>query len=97
MRDDSKRLYDEVVELTGLSRIIAQGTIGRALEKVNAKIETATVDDYLDAMPELRKRIAGFLPSIETRQKLRDFEESLKARAGYTSGANRLPEDDQSR
>lgn len=84
VHDDPKQLYDEVVELTGLSTIIAQGTIGRALEKVNATIETATVVDYLEAMPELRKRIAGFLPTVETRRKLRDFERQLKMRAGHS-------------
>ncbi len=84
MQDDSKLLYDEVVELTGLSKIIAQGTIGRALEKVDASIDTATIDNYIEAMPELRRRIAGFLPSVETRKRLRDFERSLRMRAGQS-------------
>jgi hypothetical protein len=82
----SPNLLEEVIELTGLARIIARGTVNRALESVGADVENATPEDYVAALPELRKRIAAFITAADASKKLDAMERRLRRRAGVVTG-----------
>lgn len=92
-REESERLFEEVAAVTGLAKIIARGTIQRALATVHASVETATPEDYVAAMPELRKKLAAFVDDLETRQRLDRLERQLSIRAGLISARIQLRHD----
>ena len=77
-------LFAEVVEVTGVSSIIARGTVQRALATVRATIETATDEDYVEAMPQLRKKLAPFVDK-DALGRLEKLERRMAMRAGLIS------------
>ena len=88
--DGPEKLFEEVVAVTGLAKIIARGTIQRALATVSADVETATPEDYVAAMPELRKKLAAFVDDLDARKRLDRLERQLMLRAGMITGRIQL-------
>jgi formiminotetrahydrofolate cyclodeaminase len=82
-------LFAEVVEVTGVSTIVARSTIQRALATVKASIETATEEDYVEAMPQLRQKLAPFVDR-EALGRLEKLEHRLAMRAGMISARIQL-------
>jgi hypothetical protein len=73
---DGRRLFDEVVGSSGLAAWIGPGTVQRALHSVGAvSPDTAGVDHYRRALPQLKARMAIYLSSSELDQRMRAIEQ----------------------
>jgi hypothetical protein len=71
-------LFEKVVERTGLASFIGPGTVERALLAAGVEsVEAATADDYRRAMPQLRRRMAVYLPPDGLERQVRKLEELL--------------------
>jgi hypothetical protein len=77
-----RKLFEAVVERTGLASFIGPGAVVRALASVGALPDEATVDDYRRAMPQLRGRMSVYLNVSEVERHVRDIEELLAPRGG---------------
>jgi hypothetical protein len=58
----------QILELCGLSRLLAPGLLRRALADVGAATPP-TADDLLRALPQLECRMRAYLPPLEVRQR----------------------------
>ena len=72
--------FDDIVDATGLSKIIARGIVERALAVVGTSIQAATEADYVRAMPVLRGRLAAFV-DVDALHRLDALALRLRARA----------------
>ena len=88
--EGAEKLFEEVAAVTGLSKIIARGTIQRALATVSANVETATPEDYVAAMPELRRKVAAFVDDRDTIKRIDRLERQLMIRAGMITARIQL-------
>lgn len=73
----SEELFDRVVELSGLSRIIAPGTVRRALLDAGLEPSFATADGYRQITDRLDARMRAYLSGRETEQRIRSIREFL--------------------
>jgi hypothetical protein len=72
-----RKLFDAVVDRTGLASFIGPGAVERALANVGASPDVATVGDYRRALPQLHRRMAIYLKAPELDQRLRAIEDLL--------------------
>ncbi|HEY5956307.1 MAG TPA: hypothetical protein VIV60_07135 [Polyangiaceae bacterium] len=76
---DAEELFEEVVARTGLASFIGPGVVKRALQSVGVyRIEDATREDYRQALPVLRARMATYLSSEPLDARLRDIGSLLR-------------------
>jgi hypothetical protein len=66
-----RALFQKVVEMCGVSGVLGPGLVRRALQNGEAAPEDAGPEDYQQALPELRKRLATYLPPDEADRRLR--------------------------
>lgn len=75
-----RALFDGVCARSGLAAMIGPGTVQRALSSVGvASPELARPDDYRRALPQMRQRMAFYLPPEELEQRTLDIEALLAA------------------
>jgi|RhiMethySRZTD1v2_1073278.scaffolds.fasta_scaffold1439592_2 hypothetical protein len=72
-------LFEEVVKLTGLSLLLAAGTVRRALEEAGVDPKQARRDDYLTVLASLKRRLMVYLPEPVAEMRIRDIENLLLA------------------
>jgi hypothetical protein len=73
------RLFDEIVARTGLAATIGPGTLQRALSSVGVPMPSAArPDDFRRALPQIRARMAIYLPPVDVERNLRAIEALLK-------------------
>lgn len=73
----SDELFDGVVALSGLSRIIAPGTVRRALLDAGLEPRFATAESYRSIASRLDARLRAYLSARETEQRMRSIHEFL--------------------
>jgi hypothetical protein len=74
----SRALFEGVCARSGLAAMIGPGTVQRALTSVGvATLDDAGPDDYRRALPQLRQRMAFYLPPEELERRTRDIEALL--------------------
>ena len=79
-REPGKALFEDVVQATGLALMIGPGAVQRALAAVGVREpERATVDDYRRALPQLKSRMAFYLPPVELDKQLAALEAVLSS------------------
>jgi len=77
---DLRDLFEEVVVRTGLASFIGPGVVRRALNSVGIyRVEDATREDYIRALPALRARMATYLSSEQLETRLRDIGSLLRS------------------
>lgn len=62
-------LFDEVVALTGVSRVLAPGMVTRALADGGVSVADATAHDYEEALPRLKARLKAYLPPEQAEER----------------------------
>ena len=73
-----KALFDAVASCSGLASWIGPGTVQRALSSVGiSSFSDAVAADYRRAMPQLRARMAMYLPPAELDHRCRQIEALL--------------------
>ena len=73
-----KALFDAVASCSGLASWIGPGTVQRALSSVGvSSFSNAVAADYQRAMPQLRARMAMYLPPAELELRCRQLEALL--------------------
>ncbi len=70
----NEQLFDRVVELCGLSALLAPGVVQRALSDVGSARNRALPSDYRLALPKIRARMAVYLSLEEITQRMPDLE-----------------------
>jgi hypothetical protein len=76
---DSPDLFEGMVARTGLASFIGPGVVRRALNSVGIyRVEDATREDYIRALPALRARMATYLSSEQLDARLRDIGSLLR-------------------
>jgi hypothetical protein len=80
---DSQELFAKVLSLCGLSPIIGVGAIRRSLNDIGVEPESATINDYCNALPRLEVRLRAFMPEPEVALKRRQI---LRLREATQSG-----------
>jgi hypothetical protein len=74
-RAPGRKLFEEIAAATGLSVVIGPGAVQRALAAVGVSaVELATVEDYRRALPQLKSRMAFYLPPADLERRLADLE-----------------------
>ncbi len=74
----SRALFEEVVARSGLSAVIGPGAVQRALHAVGVDTpDAAGAGDYKRALPQLKARMAVYLPADEVERRIRDIEAAL--------------------
>ncbi len=64
----SEGLEEQILELCGLSSLLAPGLLRRALADVGAATPPSA-EDLLRALPQLECRMRAYLPPLEVRQR----------------------------
>ena len=72
-----RKLFEQVVDRTGLASFIGPGAVERALANVGASPEEATFGDFRRALPQLHKRMSIYLKPPELDERLRAIEQLL--------------------
>jgi hypothetical protein len=84
VRNERQAVTDElfwaVVDLTGLTPLLAPGTVRRALRDVGITPTEATAVDMLRALPCLKARLAAFLSEEEVARHAQRIESFLRSR-----------------
>jgi hypothetical protein len=70
-------LLNAIAELTGLTPLLAPGTVRRALRDAGVDPTYATVDDILRALPSLTARMRAFQSEGEARARAQRIESLL--------------------
>jgi hypothetical protein len=73
----AEELFDRVVELSGLSRIIGPGTVRRALLDAGLEPSFATAEGYRSIASRLDARLRAYLSAREAQQRMRSIQEFL--------------------
>jgi hypothetical protein len=74
-----RSLFDQVVAASGLAAMLGPGIVVRALASAGvSEPERARPEDYRRALPELRARMAIYLPAGELEQRLKAIESLLR-------------------
>jgi hypothetical protein len=74
----ARELFESVCARSGLAAMIGPGTVQRALSSVGvASPDAALPDDYRRALPQLKQRMAFYLPPDELARRARDIEAVL--------------------
>lgn len=73
----SEELFDKVVELSGLSRIIGPGTVRRALLDAGLEPSFATAESYRSITNRLDARLRAYLSGREAAERMRSIKEFL--------------------
>jgi len=66
--DGREGLEQQLIELCGLSPLLAPGLLRRALADVGAATPPSA-DDLLRALPQIECRMRAYLPPLEVRQR----------------------------
>lgn len=74
---DSRTLFRQISSASGLSPILAPGTLRRALRDVDADPATATPSDYYRALPALGLRLRVYLPEREAETRIEKIRRIL--------------------
>jgi hypothetical protein len=73
-----RALFEAIVATSGLAATIGPGTVQRALGSVGVLFpDRARPEDYRRALPQLRARMAIYLPPSELDQRLTQIEALL--------------------
>jgi hypothetical protein len=73
----SEELFERVVELSGLSRIIGPGTVRRALLDAGLEPSFATAEGYRAITSRLEARLRAYLSGREAEQRVRSIQAFL--------------------
>ena len=89
-------LFEKVVELCGVSAVLAPGLVRRALLDGKVAVPDATAADYRAALPRLVARLRAYLPEDEAQRRSRRISTMLTG-LDAPSGETTLPvfEDDE--
>ncbi|HKO92533.1 MAG TPA: hypothetical protein VJU61_15335 [Polyangiaceae bacterium] len=71
-------LEREIIQLCGLSKMLAPGLLRRALADVNAA-DPPTADDVLRALPMIETRMRAYLPAAEVRERSAQMQRLLSS------------------
>jgi hypothetical protein len=75
-----RKLFEEIVEHSGLASWIGPGTVMRALKSIGvASPDVSQADDYRRALPQLKARMASYLPAHELDSRVQKIEALLKS------------------
>jgi hypothetical protein len=74
-------LEQQILELCGLSRLLAPGLLRRALADVDAATPP-TASDLLRALPQIECRMRAYLPALEVRQRSARMRALLTGQSG---------------
>ena len=74
-------LEQQIVQLCGLSKLLAPGLLRRALADVNAATPP-TPEDVLRALPMIETRMRAYLPPMEVRERSFKMRQLLAALTG---------------
>lgn len=72
-------LFERVVEMTGVSTVLAPGMVRRALVDGRADPATAGPASYLEALPRLRARLKAYVTEVEADRRIAAIEAFLTA------------------
>lgn len=75
---ESRRLFETILQLCGLSPVLAPGTLRRALRDVGADPATATAADYWHALPKLEARLRVYFRHDEARERMQNIQNALR-------------------
>jgi DNA-binding response OmpR family regulator len=78
----STRLFEQIIAASGLSDVIARGTLQRALRRSGIDYETLSPGDLVRALPALREALSLFLPPPEVERRV----QTMAALARLSSG-----------
>lgn len=76
---NAQALFEKVVELCGVSTVLAPGLVRRALLDGKVHVEDATVDDYRAALPRLLARLRAYVPEDEAQRRARRIAALLQS------------------
>lgn len=66
-----RALFDKVVEMCGISGVLGPGLVRRALSDRDVDPAHGTPEDYEEALPRLRDRLATYVPPDEAARRIR--------------------------
>jgi Ni,Fe-hydrogenase III large subunit len=64
-------LFDQIVAICDVSFLIGPGLVRRALRDQHEQVDTASIDSYRRALPNLQARLAAYLTPEEATQRCR--------------------------
>jgi len=73
-------LFTDVVDASGVSPVLAPGTVRRALRDVGSTPQAASADTYLLALPSIRARLRAFMSPEDAEratERIRDLLSSV--------------------
>jgi hypothetical protein len=77
---ESRALFEAVIATSGLAASIGPGTVQRALVSVGVVFpDRARPEDYRRALPQLRARMAIYLPASEVDRRVSEIEALLSS------------------
>ena len=72
-------LFEKVVELCGVSSVLAPGLVKRALVDGKVSVADATAADYRAALPRLLARLRAYMPEDDAQRRARRITSMLAA------------------
>lgn len=76
----SHQLFKRISTMTGLSPLLAPGTVRRSLASVGVTDpESASPADYLRALPQIARRLKVYLPATEAVERIQAIQEMVEA------------------
>lgn len=72
-------LFDKIVELCGVSAVLAPGLVRRALVDGKVTVEDATAADYRAALPRLLARLRAYMTEDEAQRRARRISGLLQS------------------
>ena len=70
-------LFDKVVEMCGISGVLGPGLVRRALSDRGVDPGRGRAEDYEEALPRLRERLATYVPPEEADDRIRRIARML--------------------
>lgn len=64
-------LFDQIVAICDVSYLIGPGLVRRALRDQHEQVDTASIESYRRALPNLQARLAAYLTLEEATQRCR--------------------------
>lgn len=85
-------LFEKVVELSGVSAVLAPGLVRRSLLDGKVKVEDAGPADYRAALPRLLARLRAYMPEDEAQRRARRIAALLGQLEGGADAADEAGE-----
>ena len=68
------KLFEQLIERSGLSPVFARNSLTRAIARANATPETLTAEQLREALGEVARVLRVFLDEAEVSRRLSDIE-----------------------